>query len=166
MNHERPLASLGPDQILDLIPHRRPFLWIDAVEILEAGARARGFKALDPSDPLFLGHFPAEPVFPGVLIVESLAQTCGVLLGHAARPSAPGAEPGRGPSVGYLTRVEFKFIKPARPEGTLRLDVRLIGSAGGASAFACAADLGARRVAEGRISVSQARVGSEWGDSR
>lgn len=70
----------GIKEIMECIPHRYPFLLIDKVEILEEGKTAVGFKNVTMNEPFFQGHFPEEPVMPGVLILEALAQVGAVLL--------------------------------------------------------------------------------------
>ncbi len=67
-------------EIMDCIPHRYPFLLIDTVEIIEGGKNAVGYKNVTMNEPFFQGHFPQEPVMPGVLILEALAQVGAVLL--------------------------------------------------------------------------------------
>ena len=66
-------------EIMEIIPHRQPFLLIDRIEELEPGKRAVGKKCVTYNEPFFNGHFPQEPVMPGVLILEALAQTGGLL---------------------------------------------------------------------------------------
>jgi 3-hydroxyacyl-[acyl-carrier-protein] dehydratase len=67
------------DDILEILPHRYPFLLVDGVEEMSEGY-IRAFKNISVSDPVFQGHFPSYPIYPGVLILEGLAQTSGILL--------------------------------------------------------------------------------------
>lgn len=67
-------------EIMDIIPHRYPFLLIDTIEELEPGVRALGKKCVSVNEPFFQGHFPGNPVMPGVLIMEALAQVGAVAI--------------------------------------------------------------------------------------
>ena len=69
--------QLSTKQIMEIIPHRQPFLLLDTIEELEPGVRAVGKKCVTYNEPFFAGHFPQEPVMPGVLILEALAQPAG-----------------------------------------------------------------------------------------
>lgn len=71
---------LDTKQIMEILPHRAPFLLVDRIEELEPGHRAAGRKAVTYNEPFFAGHFPQEPVMPGVLILEALAQTGAVAI--------------------------------------------------------------------------------------
>ena len=71
---------LNIDEIKNLIPHRYPFLLVDKITELEVGKRAVGIKNVTVNEPFFQGHFPEYPLMPGVLIVEALAQVCGVAM--------------------------------------------------------------------------------------
>ena len=84
------MSLMGTKEIMEIIPHRQPFLLIDTIEELEPGKRAVGKKCVTYNEPFFAGHFPGEPVMPGVLIVEALAQTgavAGIRDCQAERPN-------------------------------------------------------------------------------
>lgn len=74
------MSVLNIKQIMEIIPHRQPFLLIDTIEEMEEGKRAVGKKCVTCNEPYFSGHFPGEPVMPGVLIIEAMAQTGAVAL--------------------------------------------------------------------------------------
>ena len=118
-------------EIETLIPHRPPFLWIDRVEELEPGVRCVAVKFVDPANPIFAGHFPAKPILPGVLLIEAVAQTAGVMMGSAAPQITD-----RGPAdksregVALLAAVNrFKFLKPVTPGQTLRVETKKLTEA-------------------------------------
>lgn len=71
---------LGIKEIQEIIPHRHPFLLIDCIKELEPGKKSVGYKSVTYNEPQFLGHFPGEPVMPGVLMIEALAQTGAVAI--------------------------------------------------------------------------------------
>lgn len=113
---------LGIKEIQEIIPHRHPFLLIDRIEELEPGVRAVGYKAVTYNEPQFAGHFPGEPVMPGVLIVEALAQTGAVAI--------LSVEENRGKTAYFGAMDHVKFKKKVVPGDTLRLECEIIKKKG------------------------------------
>ena len=108
---------LSIQEIMAIIPHRPPFLLVDRIVELEAGVRAVGEKLVSMNEPQFQGHFPGNPIMPGVLIVEALAQT-----GAVALLSMP-EHTGKLVLFAGIDGVRFKRI--VRPGDTIRLEVTL-----------------------------------------
>ncbi len=99
--------------ILKALPHRFPFLMIDRVVGMRGDEAAIGIKNVTVNEPQFLGHFPGDPVFPGVLMIEGMAQTAGVLCVLSRAASS------RPRNVYFLTIDKAKFRKPVRPGDTI-----------------------------------------------
>ena len=113
---------LGYAEIEKLLPHRAPFLLIDKIRDIQLGYSATGLKAVSGNEPYFVGHFPGNPVMPGVLIVEAMAQTAGAL---AALSLGEEAED----KLVFLASVtNTKFKTPVRPGDMLELHVEKIAS--------------------------------------
>ncbi|HUL32208.1 MAG TPA: 3-hydroxyacyl-ACP dehydratase FabZ [Thermodesulfobacteriota bacterium] len=107
------------DEIMKILPHAYPFLLVDRIVEIEPGKRIAGIKNVTYNEPFFPGHFPGHPIMPGVLIVEAMAQTAGVL----AFKSPPQEE--RGKSVFFLGIDNVRFRKPVIPGDQLRLEVEI-----------------------------------------
>jgi len=137
-------------EIETMIPHRAPFLWIDRVEELEPGVRCVAVKLVDPADPIFAGHFPAKPILPGVLLIEAVAQTAGVMLGSAGRQ-------GTGGGVALLAAVNrFKFLKPVSPGQELRIETKKLTEVGKMAYIGGTVWVNGEMVASGELSVVSA----------
>jgi 3-hydroxyacyl-[acyl-carrier-protein] dehydratase len=113
-------AALPVDvrRIFEMLPHRYPFLLVDRVIDFESGKRLTAIKNVSFNEPYFQGHFPGNPVMPGVLILEALAQASGILVQLSA-PSNPGSNP-----LYYLVKIDkARFSKIVRPGDQLVLEV-------------------------------------------
>ena len=137
-------------EIETLIPHRAPFLWIDRVEELEPGVRCVAMKFVDPASPIFSGHFPAKPILPGVLLIEAVAQTAGVMLGSAASQSSE-KSPGEVALLAAVNR--FKFLKPVTPGQELRIETKKLTEAGKLACIGGTVWVGGEMVASGELTV-------------
>lgn len=126
-------------EILSILPHRYPFLLVDMVTELEPGARAVGIKNVTINEPFFQGHFPDNPVMPGVLIVEALAQVGGILAFRS------GVE---GKSVYFMSIEKVKFRKPVLPGDHLRLEVKVVHARGAVWKLSGSAYVGDKLAAE------------------
>ena len=106
-------------EILEILPHRYPFLLVDRILEIEPRKKAVGIKNVTVNEPFFQGHFPGRPIMPGVLILEAMAQVGGVLLLHdfAERKS----------KLIYFTGIDnAKFRRPVVPGDQLRLEVEIL----------------------------------------
>ena len=112
------MPVLTTKQIMEIIPHRQPFLLIDTIEELESGVRAVAKKCVSYNEPFFGGHFPAEPVMPGVLIIEALAQTGAVAI--------LSVEENRGKTAYFAGINKAKFKQKVVPGDTLVLETEII----------------------------------------
>lgn len=110
-------APFGVDTIKRILPHREPFLWLDHISEL-GESKIAGYKDIRPEEPVFKGHFPSRPVFPGVLMVEALAQLGGLLA------LSRGGNSGR---IAFLTGVnEARFRRPVVPGDRLEMTAEIV----------------------------------------
>lgn len=112
------MSLLNTTQIMEIIPHRQPFLLLDTVEELEPGKRVLARKCVSYNEPYFAGHFPKEPVMPGVLIVEAMAQA-----GAVAVLSMPDM---KGKTAYFAGIQSAKFKRKVTPGDVLDLDVEIV----------------------------------------
>ncbi|MCS7223093.1 MAG: 3-hydroxyacyl-ACP dehydratase FabZ [Armatimonadetes bacterium] len=135
--------GLDVKQIMELLPHRFPFLLVDRVTELEPGKRASGIKMVSLNEWYFQGHFPDDPVMPGFLILESLAQLAGVAI--LSVPEHKGL-------AGYLVAVEnARFRHPVLPGDQLTMQVEVTAIRNNMCFVKGEAMVGDRLVAEGQM---------------
>lgn len=132
--------------LMKLLPHRYPFLMIDRIVDIDGDNSAVGVKNVTINEPHFQGHFPGQPVMPGVLIVEAMAQTAGAICIRSLGASTPSL-------VYFLTIDNAKFRKPVVPGDQLRIPVTKIKKRGNLLKFACEGLVEGVKVAEAEISA-------------
>ncbi|HWL54473.1 MAG TPA: 3-hydroxyacyl-ACP dehydratase FabZ family protein [Chthoniobacteraceae bacterium] len=127
------------------LPHRPPFVFVDRVTVLEAGKRACGTKCFSPEEPFFQGHFPGDPLVPGVILSEALAQVAGLVVQR--------------PGLRLAAIRSMKFLAPVRPGETIELAAEQTGTRRGESGalwlFSAVATVGGRPVAEGMLVLAE-----------
>jgi 3-hydroxyacyl-[acyl-carrier-protein] dehydratase len=134
-------------RIKRMIPHRYPFLLIDRVDGILAHERAIGIKNVTANEPYFAGHFPDEPLMPGVLIIEAMAQTAGVLVVHSL-----GME-GQNLLVYFMTVDKTRFRRKVVPGDVLELHVSILRGRGKVFRFRGEGRVGDQVVAEAEFSA-------------
>jgi 3-hydroxyacyl-[acyl-carrier-protein] dehydratase len=140
------IPSAGDDPISLGLPHRPPFLFVDKVVELVPGERAVAEKTFAPDDPIFAGHFPGNPIVPGVILTEALAQTAGLATGA-------------GGVMLYLAAIKgMKFPGHSLPGETIALEAAKSGAAGGLIQCDVIARVGDRVVAQGTLVLGASRA--------
>lgn len=143
--------------VLEFLPHRPPFLFVDTATVDESLERARTVHVFQPEEPYFEGHFPGDPIVPGVVLIECMAQACRLLLNIRSGKIVPG----------FLVGVETaKFLSVVRPNQTVSFDCRLDRSLGNTNSggnistqqiytFRCAAFVDDVRCARAHLNLYQ-----------
>ena len=142
------LETLDIQRIMDLIPHRFPFLLVDRIEKVDGDNSAIGVKNVTINEPFFEGHFPGNPVMPGVLIVEAMAQTAGAICMNTM--------PVRSNVVYFMSIEEAKFRKPVKPGDQLHIHVKKLKQRRNIWKFQCEAKVSDAIVAEAVITAMMA----------
>jgi len=136
--------------ILEHLPHRYPFLLVDRVTHYEANKSLRAIKNISFNEPQFTGHFPQKPIFPGVLIIEALAQATGILA-YRSTNSKPSAN-----KLYYLVGIDkVRIKKPAIPGDQLILDITVIKSMRGVWKFNAVATVDGQEVTSAELMCAE-----------
>lgn len=140
------MAVYTAKDILEIIPHRHPFMLIDTIEELEPGVRALGKKCVSFNEPYFAGHFPGNPVMPGVLIIEALAQTGAVAL--LGQPEWKG-------KTAYFVGIDgAKFKQKVVPGDVLMLETKIVKIKGPIGIGEAVASVDGKMVAKAQLTFA------------
>jgi len=141
---ERAPRTMDIESIKDLLPHRYPILLVDRILDFEPGQWIRGVKNITAGDPIFLGHFPAKAIFPGVLIVEAMAQTGGCLVLQSL--------PDRHNKLLYFMAIDkAKFRKPVVPGDQMVMDIEVLSQKPKVVKLRATASVDGQKVAEAEL---------------
>jgi 3-hydroxyacyl-[acyl-carrier-protein] dehydratase len=135
-------TEMDIQRIMEMIPHRYPFLMIDRVIDAVRNVRATGIKNVSINESYFQGHFPARPVMPGVLIIEAMAQTAAVLVVHTLGPEAEGK------LVYFMSVDDARFRRPVFPGDVMHVRVTKQRHRGNVWKFEGRAEVGGQLMAE------------------
>ena len=113
--------KLNTEEIKKLIPHRDPFLFVDTCKIIIPGDHGKSEKLFSTNEYFFKGHFPDNPIVPGVIIIEAMAQTAGIVVSYKLREF-------KEKSVLFMSVNKAKFRKPIRPNEKVSFEVKFLNS--------------------------------------
>ncbi|MBB2970699.1 3-hydroxyacyl-ACP dehydratase FabZ [Mesorhizobium sp. RMAD-H1] len=140
------LNAADIQRLLATLPHRYPFLLIDRIIDIDGDQSATGIKNVTINEPHFTGHFPDNPIMPGVLIIEAMAQTAGAISLLHRGADKPGV-------VYFLTIDNAKFRRPVVPGDRLMIHVKKLKQRANISRFECVAEVEGVRVAEAEVAA-------------
>jgi 3-hydroxyacyl-[acyl-carrier-protein] dehydratase len=143
----RTLEAADINRIMAALPHRYPFLMVDRIRDIDGDESCVGIKNVTINEPHFIGHFPEQPVMPGVLLIEGMAQTAGALCVIAQ------AGAGRPKLVYFMTIDNAKFRKPVVPGDTVEYHVKKIRRRSNIWKFGAVAIVAGTKVAEAEVSA-------------
>ena len=144
------IEAMDIQGILEHLPHRYPFLLVDKVTHIEIGKSITAIKNISFNEPQFTGHFPQKPIFPGVLIIEALAQASGILV-YRTTMSKPTAD-----KLFYLVGIDStRFKKPAIPGDQLILQIDVIKSKRGVWKFNAKATVDGELIASAELMCAE-----------
>jgi 3-hydroxyacyl-[acyl-carrier-protein] dehydratase len=135
---------LTVSEIMKYLPHRYPFLLVDRIVDLKPGERALGVKNVTINEPFFQGHFPGQPIMPGVLVIEAMAQVAGVTA------FSSGME---GKSVYFMSIDNAKFRRPIVPGDQVMMEIKVLKQRGNVWKFSGVATVDGKQVAEAEFAA-------------
>jgi len=141
------MVVLNIQQIMEILPHRYPFLLVDRIEEIEEGKKVTGFKNVTINEPFFQGHFPGHPIMPGVLIIEAMAQVGGAYVSVVDQV-------GEGKVTYFVGIDNARFRKPVLPGDILRMELELVSKRRGIYQFNGIAYVGDTKVAEAELKAT------------
>ncbi len=132
------------NEIMKFLPHRYPFLLVDRITELKPGESARGLKNVTMNEPFFQGHFPGQPIMPGVLIIEAMAQVAGVMAFKSGM---------EGKSVFFMSIDNAKFRRPIVPGDQVIMDIKALKQRGNVWKFSGTATVDGKVVSEAEFTA-------------
>ena len=142
------VLPIDADRIMQMLPHRFPFLLVDRVVAFEHGKSLRAIKNVTINEPFFQGHFPGHPVMPGVLLIEAMAQAAGLL----TQISAPPCVDGNAQAIFYLVKVDkARFNRVVIPGDQLVFEVELLRTLRNMALYGCRAVVDGKEVASAEM---------------
>jgi len=141
------MLVMNIQQIMEILPHRYPFLLVDRLEEVEEGVKVFGYKNVTINEPFFQGHFPGHPIMPGVLIIEAMAQVGGAYVSVIDKIGDD--------RVTYFASIEkARFRKPVLPGDILRMELELLSRRRGIYQFKGTAYVGDTKVANAELKAT------------
>ena len=134
------------NEIKNLLPHREPFLFVDKCEIIEVGIKGVGYRKFLPNEFFFKGHFPELPIVPGVILIEALAQTAGIVVSKSF-------ENVEDISVLFMSVSDAKFRKPVLPNDDISFQVGILNKVKSVYKFFGLAKKNSTKVCEAKFSA-------------
>jgi 3-hydroxyacyl-[acyl-carrier-protein] dehydratase len=132
------------NEIMKYLPHRYPFLLVDKIVDLKPGERALGVKNVTINEPFFQGHFPGQPIMPGVLVIEAMAQVAGVMAFHSGM---------EGKSVYFMSIDNAKFRRPIIPGDQVMMEIKVLKQRGNVWKFSGVATVDGKVVSEAEFTA-------------
>ena len=149
-----PRVDIDMNEILKRIPHRYPFLLVDRAEDYQPHKSIVGIKCVTMNEPFFIGHFPGNPVMPGVLIVEAIAQSGAVMMSKSLNANVEGK------TILFTSLDNCRFRTPVRPGDVLRMPVEVVRHRGDVFKFAGKAFVGDKLAAEVEFTAMVVNTGA------